>query len=164
MASMLRCETCNKRLKLPFFGRKRFCDRSCLSKRSARSTINLPFEKRTYAQRYNLVAKEQKNKCGICGRKKWLGKRINFDYDHIDGNHHNNKRKNSRLVCPNCHSQTHSFRGRNSNFGGTQTKATDKQMIKALKSHRSIRAALISLGMAGKGGNYMRCYKLKAQF
>jgi len=33
--------------------------------------------------------------------------------DHIDGNSHNHKFDNLRMVCPNCHSQTHTYCGKN---------------------------------------------------
>lgn len=54
-----------------------------------------------------------KNCCSECGVEKWRGKRITFDLDHEDGDQTNNDRRNLRLLCPNCHSQTPTWRGRN---------------------------------------------------
>lgn len=33
--------------------------------------------------------------------------------DHIDGNPFNSVLENLRILCPNCHTQTHTFAGRN---------------------------------------------------
>jgi len=54
------------------------------------------------------------NKCAICGIKIWNNKPICLELDHIDGDNSNHKRKNLRLLCPNCHSQTNTYRGKNS--------------------------------------------------
>lgn len=35
--------------------------------------------------------------------------------DHIDGDKHNNSRENLRLLCPNCHSTTPTWRKPNQN-------------------------------------------------
>jgi len=50
------------------------------------------------------------NKCHICKNKGWQGKKIPLELDHIDGDHGNNRVKNLRLVCPNCHAQTSTYR------------------------------------------------------
>ena len=53
------------------------------------------------------------NKCLICGITDWNGKKLNIELDHIDGNKYNHSLLNLRLLCPNCHSQTETFRGKN---------------------------------------------------
>jgi 5-methylcytosine-specific restriction endonuclease McrA len=52
-------------------------------------------------------------KCEICGIEQWLGKRIALELDHIDGNRYNHNIDNLRILCPNCHSQTDTYRGKN---------------------------------------------------
>lgn len=43
----------------------------------------------------------------------WLGKKITLQLDHKNGNREDNRLKNLRLLCPNCHSQTDTYAGKN---------------------------------------------------
>jgi len=52
-------------------------------------------------------------KCYSCNLTEWLGNPIPLELEHIDGNSSNNKIDNLTLLCPNCHSLTPTFRGRN---------------------------------------------------
>jgi DNA-directed RNA polymerase subunit RPC12/RpoP len=52
-------------------------------------------------------------KCERCGIDKWNGEKIGLELDHISGIRSDNSLENLRILCPNCHSQTHTFRGRN---------------------------------------------------
>ena len=42
---------------------------------------------------------------------------VPLEADHIDGNHNNNKIENLRLICPNCHSLTSTYRSLNRGKG-----------------------------------------------
>ena len=53
------------------------------------------------------------NKCSICGIESWNNKQIQLELDHIDGNRINHEFNNLRLLCPNCHSQTDTYRSKN---------------------------------------------------
>ncbi len=52
--------------------------------------------------------------CAECGVSSiWNGKRLVLQLDHINGSNRDNRIENLRLLCPNCHSQTDTYAGRN---------------------------------------------------
>lgn len=53
------------------------------------------------------------NRCEECGIVDHNGKPLVMHLDHIDGNSCNHRLENLRMLCPNCHSQTDTYSGRN---------------------------------------------------
>ena len=52
--------------------------------------------------------------CVLCGLgPEWKGKPLKLHPDHINGDRTDNQFRNFRLLCPNCHSQTETYCGRN---------------------------------------------------
>lgn len=54
-----------------------------------------------------------KYECSNCSGTEWLGQPIPLELDHIDGNNADNQFHNLRLLCPNCHALTPTYRGKN---------------------------------------------------
>lgn len=59
------------------------------------------------------------NKCCICGWSEInpYTNTLPLEIDHIDGNSENNSEENLRLICPNCHSLTSTYRDANRGKG-----------------------------------------------
>lgn len=99
-------------------------------------------------------------KCCKCGIDSWQGETIVLDLDHINGDNRDNRLTNLRFLCPNCHSQTDTYKGRNKNSG--RAKISDEELLTAYRKNSNIRQALLEVGLAAKGGNYERMKKLIA--
>ena len=52
-------------------------------------------------------------KWDICGILTWQNKKLSLHLDHINGTNNDHRLKNLRLLCPNCHSLTPTYCGKN---------------------------------------------------
>lgn len=122
------CLNCGKELDCSY-GIHKYCSTKCQH----------DYEYKQYIERYkkdNSIAKSTKwgqipkplqryifakydNKCCICGWSKInpFTNTLPLEIDHIDGNSENNSEENLRLICPNCHSLTPTYRGANRGNG-----------------------------------------------
>lgn len=107
------------------------------------------------------VLKEKllKYECSVCGISDWNGKPLCLELDHTNGISNDHRMENLRLICPNCHSQTETFRGKNIKLLKREI-VSDALLIESLVTSPNIRQALLNVGLAAKGGNYARCYRL----
>lgn len=96
--------------------RGKFCCSRCHGEWAQKQTAaRIALGKRATARtlRANLL-RAVSPKCVECGiGPEWNGRPLSLQMDHIDGNSDNNDAGNLRLLCPNCHSQTETWRGRN---------------------------------------------------
>ena len=81
-------------------------------------SLNDYIENRKPIQSYKLKKRLIENKllkpvCSNCKNSQWLGGIIPLELDHINGDNKDNRLKNLRLLCPNCHALTSTYRGRN---------------------------------------------------
>ena len=100
-------------------------------------------------------------KCYSCGITEWQGKPILLELEHRNGSNTDNRIENLELLCPNCHSQTSTFRGKNINKG--VIKVTEEDLIKAITESKNIRRTLIKVGLTPKGANYSRVQEVMAR-
>lgn len=89
-------------------------------------------------------------KCSFCGITEWNGHVIPLELDHIDGNKNNNQLTNLRILCPNCHATTPTYKTKNSKYVampkeyfcscGNTMKKTSKRcrscMLKTIRKHK----------------------------
>jgi hypothetical protein len=59
------------------------------------------------------LIRKLEGKCSECQLDEWMGKPIVLEMEHIDGDSYNNHESNLTLLCPNCHSQTPTYKGKN---------------------------------------------------
>lgn len=103
------------------------------------------------------------HQCENCKNSTWLDKPIPLEVHHKDGDHLNSELDNLMLLCPNCHAFTKNYRGKNIS-NPFKSAVSEEDFVNALKINKSIRQALLSLGLSGCGGNYNRAYQLINQY
>lgn len=98
----------------------KYCSNLCQKKHQSKTKYELWKEgKSTIGKgclRTNLI-EEYGYKCSVCEISEWMNKPISLEIDHEDGDPFNNTPSNLRLICPNCHSQTLSYKGKNKGKG-----------------------------------------------
>jgi len=122
-----------------------------------------PFEDLGIENKRRRVFEEQNYCCNRCGVSEWQGFKIPLELEHKDGNNQNNKRTNLEGLCPNCHSITDTWRGRNKPSKNGVNEITDKFLLQCLKESKNIRQGLLKAGIAAKGKNYERAKRLLGQ-
>jgi hypothetical protein len=122
-----------------------------------------PFSELGVENRRRRVFEEQNNCCNKCGLSEWRGFKISLELEHKDGNSSNNSRENLEGLCPNCHSITDTWRGRNKPSKNGLNDISDEFLLQCLRETSNIRQGLLKAGLAAKGNNYARAKSLLKQ-
>lgn len=84
-----------------------------------------------YAQKQSII-EDQGGRCNRCGNPfMWMGKSLDAEDHHKDGNRTNQSRTNREALCPNCHSQTD-----NDKFKGRRHSESTKKLISTKRQIR----------------------------
>lgn len=90
-------------------------------KRTKQVSINTYFTADSQTARASIKRKIIKNKlipyrCLSCGLSdRWNGQPLSLQLEHINGINNDNRLENLAFICPNCHSQTSTYAGKNKN-------------------------------------------------
>jgi hypothetical protein len=91
----------------------KYCSMECRSRDSIIKAINGEVKNLKPLKKHLIL--NRGHQCEECKHTKWLNSDIPLELEHIDGNSNNNDLKNLKLLCPNCHTFTLTYKGRNKN-------------------------------------------------
>lgn len=114
------CVGCGKECAFGYSKTNKFCSNSCQRQFQFLTETLARFERSEITERKTIrrcLAHIRGYVCEICGIGEYNNKPITLQVDHIDGDPGNHAPANVRLLCPNCHSQTDSFGGKNKGSG-----------------------------------------------
>lgn len=121
------CLNCNTKLPRRQHSNKprKFCgNNKCQHDFLRKSAIDKNIAGVTATKRY--IIDTRGYQCEECNITEWRGKAISLELDHINGDFNNNSLDNVRLLCPNCHSQTHTYKIKNKGKGRLKNAKTPK--------------------------------------
>lgn len=106
-------------LKLPIYspqngkGSKSKLTLEQIKARLVKSNVHYGTALRSWILRFNLIPYYCSVEVCPVKSSTWNGIPITFDLDHINGDNTDNRIENLRFLCPNCHSQTETYKGKN---------------------------------------------------
>jgi len=122
----------------------------------AKGNVSANFSYKGKGNHKQVLINERGHCCESCNLAEWLSLPITLELEHIDGDTDNNVKSNLKLLCPNCHSQTLTWRRKKSS--GT-SRYTEDEMKDAIISSANVHQALTKLGL--KWGSSATLMKVK---
>ena len=119
-----------------------------------RKFLNTSFENLSLGGKRRRVFEEQNFTCVSCKLSTWLDRPISLELDHKSGDKTDNSRENLEGLCPNCHSFTSTWKGRNMKKKPIRISVSEECFMNHLENNPSIRQALIAAGMPTQGRDY----------
>lgn len=110
----------------------KFCSQNCSAE--YRKKVNIKnFEDNGIVWRglRDYLILKNNNTCSICGLDEWNSKPMPLEIEHKNGNSEDNSAENLSVICPNCHAQTDTYKGKN--YGNGRYKRRER--YKAGKSY-----------------------------
>jgi hypothetical protein len=127
---MKKCLSCNGELNKDS---QKYCSYQCQNDYQRMEKVNLWLEGKHNGMRgktatamwikWYLIKKHGEScmDCGWCEINKYTGN-IPIELEHIDGDFTNNRIENLKLLCPNCHALTSTYKGANKKDGRPRSK------------------------------------------
>jgi predicted nucleic acid-binding Zn ribbon protein len=116
---------------------KKYCSLLCSAKDRHRKILDVVtqmFESGNTNGNLNLLKHAKKvlielrgYECESCHNTQWLGQPVPLELEHVDGNHENNLLKNLKLLCPNCHALTPTYKSKNKGHGRAKRRERYRQ-------------------------------------
>lgn len=92
----------------------------------------------------------KEKKCEHCQRTHYSGEEIPLELNHKNGDHFDNSKENIEIICPNCHSLTPTFAGRNRKCN---IKYSSADVVRAVLESTNVTQALKKLGYSDFDGD-----------
>lgn len=101
---------------------------------------------------------ERGHKCEVCEFASWNGIPITLELEHSDGDRKNNNKDNLKLLCPNCHSQTPTWRRRkDTGKVNSNSRYTEEEIINCITQSKNLNQVLDKLDLRyGSAGNIIK--------
>ena len=113
------CIQCNKICNFGYSKQNKFCSNNCQREAQRHDTYER-FLKGELTERSvirKILVWKNGHKCSSCNLTEWSNQPIPLELDHVDGDAGNNEPLNLRVLCPNCHGITSTWKGRNKGGG-----------------------------------------------
>lgn len=121
-----------------------------------RKIITGNFDELSCPMKRKQILHEQGQQCNICRCDQiWNNMKLKFQLDHISGDRKDESRSNLQMICPNCHSQTDTYGGKNG------TKISNKQIESAIALYPNNNQLCIALGLNPSAYAYDRINKIR---